>query len=117
MSEQDPEHITELIAYAPWRFARTYAKTWPHEYVLIKTMNQQALLDAFCERIARGEGIETYFFSKKFVCLFIGGFKYWMYTQCHQIDLYGIEDDYVLNRAPLYRDGRDFRVTEGDRGV
>lgn len=80
-------------------------------------MKQQGLLDAFCDRVARGEGVKTWFFNKPFVCLFIGNFKYWTYTQCHAITLYEIEDDYVLNRCPLYRDRRDFRVGPGDKGV
>ena len=48
-----------LIAQAPWREAVTYRETWPHEYVVVKKDGQQALLDAFCARIAAGEGVEV----------------------------------------------------------
>ena len=27
--------LTEPIATAPWRWARTYEDTWPYEYVLL----------------------------------------------------------------------------------
>ena len=109
--------LSELIAKAPWRDAITYRDTWPHEYLLVKTDRQQELLDAFCGRIKNGEGIEGRFFSKSFTYLFIGDYKYWTYTPCEEIDLYSIEDDYVLNRARLYRYRRDFVVKHGDRGI
>ena len=109
--------LTELIAAAPWREAITYRNTWPHEYVLIRKDKQQALLEAFCERIRNGEGIDGKFFSKSFTYLFIGGYKYWTYTPCMKIDLDATEHEFVLNRARLYRDRRDFTVRPGDKGV
>ncbi len=106
--------IMSLIAQAPWREAITYRKTWPHEYVVIKKDRQEALLDAFCERIRRGEGVECRFFHQKRPYLFLGGYKYWMMTDVEDIDLEA-EDD-VLNRAPLYGDRRDFVIQRGDTG-
>ena len=95
-----------LIARAPWREAVTYRGTWPHEYVVVKKDGQQALLAAFCDRIARGEGVERWFFHEKRKYLFLGEYKYWT-----------DEDDYVLNRALLYRDRRDFVIQPGDIGI
>ena len=46
--------------------------------------------------------------------LFIGDYKYWLMTPCDMIDLK--KDDYVLNRAPIYRDRRDFLIRDGDNG-
>ena len=106
--------ITALIASAPWREAITYRETWPHEYVVIKRDGQQALLAAFCARIARGEGVEGRFFGQTRDYLFLGEHKYWTMTDCADIDLDA--DDYVLNRALLYRDRRDFVVRRGDSG-
>ena len=107
-------NIMELIERAPWREAVTYRETWPHEYVVIKRDAQQELLAAFCERIGRGEGVECHFFHQKRQYLFLGGYKYWTMTDCPDIDLN--TDDYVLNRAPLYRDRRDFAIRKGDTG-
>ena len=45
--------------------------------------------------------------------LFLGDHKYWTMTDCSDIDL--DTDDYVLNRACLYRDLRDFEARAGDR--
>ena len=109
--------LMELIARAPWREAVTYRETWPHEYVLIKQDKQRELLAAICARIANGEGIEGRFFSWTSTYLFIGEYKYWPYTPCDEIDLDATEDEVVLNRAPLYRDRRDFVIRAGDTGI
>jgi len=55
--------IVKLIASAPWREAVTYRDSWPHEYVVVKSDSQEALLAAFCARIAVGEGVECRFFN------------------------------------------------------
>lgn len=106
--------IMALIARAPWREAVTYRDTWPHEYVVVKKDRQEALLAAFCERIARGEGVECRFFGQIRPYLFLGDHKYWIMTDCPDIDLDA--DDEVLNRARLYRDRRDFTIQPGDTG-
>ena len=98
--------IMELIARASWREAVTYRDTWPHEYVVVKKDRLEELLAAFCARIAQGEGVECRFFNEKRKYLFLGDHKYWTMTDCPDIDLEA--DDYVLNRALLYRDRRDF---------
>ncbi len=107
--------ITALIAKAPWHEAVTYRDTWPHEYVVIKKDGQEELLSAFCARIERGEGVECTFFGYKRKYLFLGEHKYWTMTECRDIDLEA--DDYVLNRALLYKDRRDFEIGPGDKGV
>ena len=113
--EQHTPDIMALIARAPWREAVTYRDTWPHEYVVVKKDGQQALLAAFCERIEQGEGVEGRFFALRKKYLFLGDHKYWTETDCPDIDLNA--DDYVLNRALLYRDRRDFEIRPGDTGV
>ena len=46
--------LTELIAAAPWREAKTYRDTWPHEYVLLQKDQQRELLEAVRERFRNG---------------------------------------------------------------
>ncbi len=106
--------LTELIAQAPWREAVTYAETWPHEYVVIKKDKQEELLKVVCKRFCAGEGVDGRFFRMKNKYLFIGDYKYWLMTPCDKIDL--DKDDYVLNRALIYRDRRDFFIKDGDNG-
>ena len=109
------DDIMALIRRAPWREAVTYRDTWPHEYVVVKKDGQEDLLAAFCERIARGEGVECQFFGQKRQYLFLDEHKYWIMTECSQIDLEAADE--VLNRALLYRDRRDFVIRHGDTGT
>ena len=110
----DTSDIMALIARAPWHEAVTYRHTWPHEYVMVNRDGQQDLLAAFCTRISGGEGVECWFFGQRREYLFLGEYKYWTMTECRNIDLDA--DDYVLNRARLYRDRRDFVIQQGDTG-
>lgn len=107
--------IMELIVRAPWREAVTYRETWPHEYVMSRKDGQRELLEAFCERIGRGEGVTCSFFHQTREYLFLGEHKYWTMTECLEMDLDA--GDYVLNRALLYRDRRDFEIRHGDTGT
>ncbi|MCY4665075.1 MAG: hypothetical protein OXC00_10445 [Acidimicrobiaceae bacterium] len=115
MLEAEVGDIVGLIARASWREAVTYRDSWPHEYVVVKKDGQEALLGAFCARIAAGEGVECQFFNQTRQYLFLGDDKYWTMTECADINLEA--DDYVLNRARLYRDRRDFVIRSGDTGV
>ena len=108
--------LSKLIARAPWREAVTYRYTWPHEYVLTEKDNQRELLDAICARFRAGEGVACRFFSMNNTYLFIGDHKYWLMTHYNNIDPYNDEGDYVINRARLYRDRRDFVIEPGDTG-
>ena len=48
--------------------------------------------------------------------LFIGDHKYWLMTNFENIAPHSDEGDYVINRARLYRDRRDFIIQPGDTG-
>lgn len=109
-----PETLTELIARAPWREAVTYRHTWPHQYVLSETDDQRELVELICERFRNGEGVTCWFFRRKNTYLFIGDYKYWLMTKWDNLKP-GV--DYVLNRARLYRDRRDFVIQSGDGGM
>ncbi len=105
--------LTELIARAPWREAVTYRDTWPHEYVLSEKDGQRELLDAIYARFLDGEGVTCRFFSVTNNYLFIGEHKYWFNSKWEGFDP---EGENVINRAPLYRDRRDFVIQPGDSG-
>ena len=108
--------LTKLIARAAWREAVTYRDTWPHEYVLTDKDDQRELLAAVCNRFRAGEGVACRFFRMNNTYLFIGDYKYWLMTDYNDIDPYNDEGDYVINRARLYRDRRDFVIQPGDTG-
>ncbi len=107
--------IADTIARAPWREAVTYRNTWPHEYVLSRKDGQNELIELVCARFRAGEGVDGTFLGMRNTYLFIGNYKYWLMTHWDAVDL----DDgqnYVLNRARLYRDRRDFVIQTGDTG-
>ena len=107
--------ITELIGRAPWREAVMYRETWPHEYVLSRKDDQRELIELVCARFRAGEGVAGKFFEWRNTYLFIGDHKYWLMTHWDKID-HEDGQDYVLNRALLYRDRRDFVIQTGDTG-
>ena len=107
--------IIDLIGRAPWREAITYRNTWPHEYVLSGKDGQRELFELVCARLRAGEGVDGRFFTMHNTYLFLGGYKYWLMTHWDEIHL-DDGQEYVLNRAPLYRDRRDFVIQPGDTG-
>ena len=106
---------TELIRRAPWREAVTFRNSWPHEYVLSRKDGQRELFRLVCARVRAGERVAGTFFGRRNTYLFIGDYKYWLMTHWDAVDL-DDEEDYVLNRARLYRDRRDFVIQRGDTG-
>ena len=108
--------LTELIARAPWREAVTHQSTWPHQYVLSVKDGQQQLLAAVCERLRAGEGVICRFFVTSKAYLFVGEYKYWLMSDLMTTDPWRDNVNYVLNRARLYRDLRDFVIQPGDTG-
>ena len=109
--------LMELIESAPWREAITYRDTWPHEYVLTCRDDCADLLALIVERWNAGEGVKGRFFRLENTYLFVGDHKYWIMAPFEEFDLEEArQEDYVLNRAPLYRDRRDFVIQPGDTG-
>ena len=114
--ENKESSLVDLVASAPWHEAVTYRDTWPHEYVMVKKDGQRELFEAVRARMCAREGLQGWFFNFTTTYLFIGDYKYWFMTSHDQIDLDATEDDFVLNRARLYRDRRDFLIQPGDTG-
>ena len=79
---------------------------------MVQKDGRQELLAAFCRRILQGEGVEGRFSHQSRQYLFLGDYKYWTMTECADIDPQTF--DGVLNRAPLFKDRRDFIIRQGD---
>ena len=112
MSDTAP-NLTDLIADAPWREAVTYRETWPRKYVLSEKDGQQDLLEAIRDRFRAGEVVAGRFFRMNNTNLFSGDHRYWLMTHWEKLEP-GV--DYVINRARLYRDRRNFVIQPGDTG-
>ena len=83
---------------------------------MVKKDRQRELFEAVRARMEAGEGLQGRFFDFTTTYLFVGDYKYWFMTPHDQIDLDATEEDFVLNRARLYRDRRDFLIQPGDTG-
>ena len=70
---------------------------------------QQDLLDAIRDRFRAGEGVACRFFRMNNTSLFVGDHKYWVMTHWDELKP-GV--NYVINRARLYRDRRDFVIDD-----
>ena len=70
--------IKQFIDSVDWIFAKTYAKTAPHEYIVREKlgMEQRELFDAFALYI-KENGYTKYFYKKPFTYCNIVDKKYW----------------------------------------
>lgn len=77
--------LPQDIKAQEWTFAKTYAKTAPHEYFLYH--QNPELFKALVDKIAQS-GVDEYFYKRKFTYLYLGKYKYWRM-------------DSVMNRTPI----------------
>jgi len=70
-----PDDVRGFVEAAPWRFARTYAATWPHEYVVQNAENAPMIL-ALARHIFE-RGAEGRFYSQIRKYHHEGGKVYW----------------------------------------
>ena len=81
-----PEVLARFIDQTPWTFAKTYARHWPHEYIVREKVDA-ALFDDFAAFIDQN-GYESHFYQAKQVYLDLGAHTYW-----HM--------DNIINRCPV----------------
>ena len=86
-----PENIKQFIKNEKWIFAKTYAKTWPHEY-LVKNKVDQNLFVEMVKHI-RSYGYAGSFYSKEIGYFDEDGFVYWTMG-------YPLEEEDIINRCP-----------------
>ncbi len=70
-----PAGLRSFVDATPWRFARTYAATWPHEYVVRNAENAPMIL-ALARHIFE-HGVEGRFYSQIRKYHHEGGKVYW----------------------------------------
>ncbi|HSW00638.1 MAG TPA: hypothetical protein VLI39_10730 [Sedimentisphaerales bacterium] len=70
-----PEEARHFVETATWTFAKTYAATWPHEYVA-RTQENAPILLALARHIFE-HGTEERFYSRVFKYYHEGGKIYW----------------------------------------
>ena len=92
--------IKKFIDSANWVFAKTYAKTAPHEYA-VRDINPH-LEDEFVYfvKFIREHGYEEIFWGKPYTCYDVGKWKYWTMGE-------PIEETDILNRAVIKSTSED----------
>lgn len=92
--EQDNIRLKKFIDSNKWIFAKTYAKTAPHEYLVYNNLDQetQKEYDWFLEQIQQ-YGIDEKFYQTTFRYLYVGDMKFWVHG-------FEGEDRGILNRDP-----------------
>lgn len=62
MSVPLPDDVRQFVETAPWTFAKTYAATWPHEYV-VRSDENAAMILALARHIFE-HGVDGRFYSQ-----------------------------------------------------
>ena len=70
-----PEDLRQFVDSTSWRFAKTYAQTWPHEYV-VRTPENAAMVLALARHIFE-HGVDGRFYSQVRKYHHEGGRVYW----------------------------------------
>ena len=67
--------IISFIQNSKWTFAKTYAKTWPHEYIVQRQVDN----DCFLEMANHIDtfGHNEYFYNKQMIYFDYDGYAYW----------------------------------------
>jgi len=70
-----PKELKDFINKSDWTFAKTYAETWPHHYILKERVNE----DLFIKMVKhiRCYGHEGQFYKKKYTYFEEDGYVYW----------------------------------------
>lgn len=77
ITEEDKERFRAYVREVRWQFAKTYAKSWPHEYT-VRKWNPQ-LDEEFCRIVLfiRAKGVKEHFHKAIRPYFYIDGMKYW----------------------------------------
>jgi hypothetical protein len=85
-----PDPLRHFVDSCRWRFAETYADTWPHEYIVRKNVDE----DLFVRLVGhiRGHGYEGRFYRMRITYFEEGGLVYWTMGS-------PIEETTIVNRC------------------
>jgi hypothetical protein len=90
----EKEKVIAWIDRKKWIFAKTYAKTTPHEYIwrdYLRSAEDRNMYGQLFE-IIKSEGVWEPFFRTKFKYWYCGEYKYWTMGDNY-------EENQVINRA------------------
>ncbi len=84
------QNLMNFIENSAWTFAKTYAKTWPHEYI-VQEKTDNALFLELADHIDK-LGYEDFFYETKQIYFEHNGYTYWhmenIINRCPNKDTY-----------------------------
>jgi len=85
-----PPEVKIFIEGSKWVFAKTYAATWPHEYIVEERVDKN-LFSNLAELIDT-QGYESHFYKTKQIYFDHDGYTYWhmgnIINRCAEADTY-----------------------------
>jgi hypothetical protein len=85
-----PGNLKTFVAEAQWSFAKTYATTWPHEYIVRGRVDEDLFLQLV--QHIRAYGYEGKFYRKSITYFDEDGLVYWTMGE-------PIENTTIVNRC------------------
>jgi hypothetical protein len=87
---QLPKKFKKFIEEQNWIFAKTYAETWPHEYIVQQSIDNNLFL-ALANHIDKF-GYQDNFYEMKLIYFNYNGFTYWhmenIINRCNENETY-----------------------------
>ncbi len=84
------EKLKDFIQNQDWTFAKTYSKTWPHEYIVQEQVDNKLFLELAVH--IDNFGFEDYFYNTKQTYFEYITFTYWhmenIINRCEEKDTY-----------------------------
>jgi len=69
------KELKDFISQQDWIFAKTYAETYPHEYIVQERVDSKLFI-LLAQHIS-ANGYEEFFYKKKTLYLEYDGYTYW----------------------------------------
>lgn len=93
-----PQRLAQFVSEVEWVFARTYATTWPHHYIVKDRVDRELFLTLV--RHIREQGYEGRFYNHRIVYFDHDGMVYWtMVPPAGSADWYPVEEETIVNRC------------------
>jgi hypothetical protein len=98
-----PDHLRDFVKSCHWKCAKTYALTWPHEYIVRDAADEAKFMQL--ARHIRAHGRPRPFYSKSYIYFNEGGKLYWTMDEM-------VEETTIINRC-REEDSYEQRLKEG----
>lgn len=111
MSDKWPQGVERFLKSIEWTFAKTYAKTWPHHYIV----RDQVDTEMFAKAVShiRQHGYVGRFYQRKITYLERDGLIYWtMVPPKDDPGWYPVEEETIINRCPV-ESSYEYRLKNG----